>query len=60
MSIISEFPTECLLEKYGLHCFQNGLVSFELEMELKWSSFAQTQKKAQLNPAEQQDSATLC
>ena len=35
MSIILESPTACLLEKYGLHCFQKGFVSFELGMELQ-------------------------
>ena len=35
MSIILESPTACLLEKYGLHCFQKGFVSSELGMELQ-------------------------
>ena len=39
MNIILESPTACLLEKYGKHFFQDGLVSFELKMELKNSSF---------------------
>ena len=39
MNIILEFPNEYFLEKFDLHCFQKGFVSFELGMELKQSSF---------------------